>query len=138
MTTMCVPQPTLNPYSLTSPQDEGFGPFSDAHATSASGASGSGEGTSVDGEDPFSFSFSSSVSDDGSFDAFGDFGEFQSAPDGEGEGEAAGLSGEGSENAGKSEGEGEEADLTPTTPTGLTESWAFAGGEEGTAEKRGC
>ncbi|KAF8625742.1 hypothetical protein AX17_006769 [Amanita inopinata Kibby_2008] len=76
--------------------DEEFGPFSDANAAS--------------GEDPFTFSSSfSDDMDDGTFDSFGDFGEFHHhvgvGPGGEGEGE----------------GEGEFGELTPTTG-----SWTFA------------
>src|SRR5712675_1271973 len=48
-------------------KDDGFGPFSDSAAASRS--------------DPFNLS--SSFSDEVSFDSFGDFGDFQSAGDGE-------------------------------------------------------
>ena len=147
--------------------DDGFGPFSDIHAAAVQGddvsfgsglpvhhlaGSGAGVGAGVavggmDGEDPFGCS---SFSDDGdsSFDAFGDFGEFQSADadcfggyddDGHeghergngngrvgvhvevvGRGGGVGVNGAG-------EGEGEFT-LTPTATTG---SWTFAGSEDG-------
>ncbi len=87
--------------------EEGFGPFSDAHAAADQGDDvvfGSGlhlrhpggpgadidsagvAAGGVDGEDPFGFSSSFSDDGDGSFGDFGDFGEFHSA-DGDGFGD---------------------------------------------------
>lgn len=54
-------------------QDDGFGPFSDSAATSDA--------------DPFTFSttLSRELDDSTTFDTFGDFGEFQATPSGDGE-----------------------------------------------------
>lgn len=59
--------PFNDPFSTEDDDDDGFGPFSDSAAASRS--------------DPFNLS--SSFSDEVSFDSFGDFGDFQSAGDGE-------------------------------------------------------
>ena len=150
--------------------DDGFGPFSDVHAAIVQGdgvsldsglpvhhlpGSGADVGAGVavggmDGEDPFGCS-SFSDDGDGSFDAFGDFGEFQSADadcfggyDGNGQeghehgsGNANGswnragvhveVVGRGGGVGVNGAGEGEFT-LTPTATTG---SWTFAGSEDG-------
>ena len=93
--------------NLVQDDDEGFGPFSDAHAAADQrddvafgsglrvrhpgglGADVGSAGVAVggmDGEDPFGFSSSFSDDGDGSFGDFGDFGEFHSA-DGDGFGD---------------------------------------------------
>ena len=143
--------------------DDGFGPFSDIHAAVVQGddvsfgsglpvhhlaGSGAGVGAGVavggmDGEDPFGCS---SFSDDGdsSFDAFGDFGEFQSADadcfggyddDGqEGHERGNGRVGVHVEVVGRGGGVGVngagEGEFT-LTPTATTGSWTFAGSEDG-------
>ena len=145
--------------------DDGFGPFSDIHAAAVQGddvsfgsglpvhhlaGSGAGVGAGVavggmDGEDPFGCS---SFSDDGdsSFDAFGDFGEFQSADadcfggydddgqEGHERGNGNGRVGVHVEVVGRGGGVGVngagEGEFT-LTPTATTGSWTFAGSEDG-------
>ncbi|KAF8705636.1 hypothetical protein AX14_013871 [Amanita brunnescens Koide BX004] len=156
-----------SPFGIDDDDDDGFSPFSDTHAAAVQGDDvsfggdlrvhhlGTDVGTAVavggvDGEDPFGCS---SFSDDGdsSFDAFGDFGEFQSADadcfggyDGDGQedhdhGHRSGnrswnrlgvhveVVGRGGSLGVNGAGEGEFA-LTPTATTG---SWTFAGSEDG-------
>lgn len=140
--------------------DDGFGPFSDVHAAATSSlpvhhlaGSGADVGAGVavggmDGEDPFGCS-SFSDDGDGSFDVFGDFGEFQSADaecfggyDGDGQQGHEHGNENGSWNrvgvhvevVGRGGGVGVngagEGDFT-LTPTATTGSWTFAGSEDG-------